>query len=94
MSFEQRREQMPEYSYPIQMIANILGYIPPLNTIRGAVCFLMIFICIRLVFKIIGIAIADLLGLDSGDIMKQRIIAKREQKSIDAKKLLDNLYKN
>jgi hypothetical protein len=94
MSFEQRREQLPTYSYPVQLIVDFLAYIPPPNTIRGAVCYLMIFLCLRLVFKILGIALADLLGLDYGDGINQRIIKNREQKSIEAKKLLDNLYKN
>ena len=95
MSFEQRREQLPqEYSFPIQMIADFLGYIPPPNTIRGAICYILLFFCIRLLFKIVGLCIANFFGLDSGEGINQRILDRREKKSIEAQIMLDNLYKN
>ena len=94
MSFEQRREQLPEYSYPIQKIADFLGYLPAPNTFRGAICYMMMLICIRLIFKIVGLVLANVIDIDSDEIIKRRILERREKKDVEAKILLDNLYKN
>jgi hypothetical protein len=91
MSFESRNEKMPEYPLHLRAVAAFFEYLPPPNTIRGMICYLMVFYCIRMVFKLGALLLARYIEENSTEGLRKRIEENRKHKEIEAKKLLDKL---
>jgi hypothetical protein len=94
MSFEQRKEYIPEYPLHLKLIAAIFEYLPPPNTIRGMICYLLFFYCIRMIFKLGGIMLARYIEENSTEGIRRRIEENRKVKDIEARKLLEKLNFN
>lgn len=91
MSFEQRKEIIPDYPIHIKLIASIFSYMPPPNTLRGMICYMLFFYCVRMIFKLGGLLVARYIEENSTEGIRKRIEENRKQKEVEARKLLESL---
>ncbi len=94
MSFEQRKEHIPDYPIHLKLIASIFSYMPPPNTFRGMICYMLFFYCVRMIFKLGGLLITRYIVENSTEGVRKRIEENRKHREIEARKLLEKLNFN